>query len=130
MTKARNLIGIKFGRLLPIELDKPIGNRRAYSCLCECGNIKSIRAECLTSGITKSCGCIRSEKIAMLNKTHGQSNSSEYKSWHHAKERILNPKNHKFSQYGGRGILMDENWIKSFQCFYDEWVQNHQKIIQ
>lgn len=127
MTKARDLIGIRFGRLTAVELANRIGNRRAYICLCDCGKTKNIRVECLFNGMTKSCGCIRNEKIAALNKTHGKSNSSEYKSWHHAKERVLNPNDKKYPSYGGRGIKMDKKWIESFEYFYEDMGQKPSK---
>jgi hypothetical protein len=120
MTKARDFTGVRFGKLLIIELAERIGNRRAYKCLCDCGNTKNIRVECFSNGVTKSCGCIRNERIALLNKTHGKSNSSEYKSWHHAKERIFNPNDKKYFYYGGRGIKMDEKWALNFQSFYED----------
>lgn len=120
MTKANDLIGKVFDRLTVIKLGPPIGSRRAYICICTCGLEKLIRSECLSNGMTKSCGCIRAENTAKLNKTHGMSLSAEYKSWAHAKARIFNPSNHKFSHYGGRGITMCQEWVNSFDVFYAE----------
>ena len=120
MTKANDLVGKKFGKLLVVELSEKIGNRRAYKCLCDCGIAKDVRSECLSTGVTKSCGCMRNERIGNLNKTHGKSTSSEYKSWNHAKSRIFNANDPKYPHYGGRGITMDEKWATNFQYFYDD----------
>ena len=63
-----NLIGKKFGRLTVIELDKAKSYNRPYwICKCECGNTKSIYHYSLTSGATKSCGCLNKEIISQKN---------------------------------------------------------------
>ena len=118
MTKANDLVEQVFGRLTALRLGTPLGKRRAYICACACGKEKLVRSECLTSGMTKSCGCIRVETIAALNKTHGMAASPEYKSWSHAKDRVSNPSCQKFPRYGGRGITMCAEWLNSFDAFY------------
>ena len=122
MVKARDLSGIRFGRLIAIQVGEPIGKRKArsYLCLCDCGKQRTIRAESLFHGITKSCGCIRNENTANLRKSHGKTNTPEYKSWSHAKNRVLNKNNPKYAKYGGRGITMSEEWINSFDAFYKD----------
>ena len=50
-------------------------------------------------------------------KTHGMSNSSEYHSWEHAKDRCTNPKNDSWEDYGGRGIKF---LFTSFEQFFAE----------
>lgn len=49
-----SIIGKKFGKLTVLQY---IGNSM-YKCKCECGNIKNIRRDSLTTGNTTSCGCI------------------------------------------------------------------------
>lgn len=66
--KVLNLTGKRFGRL---EVIKKIGskNKRAlWLCRCDCGNFTEVITNRLTSGKTKSCGCIALEKISSLNK--------------------------------------------------------------
>lgn len=48
-------IGQKFGRLTILEIE---GNR--CKCVCDCGNLHSVRIYNLLRGNTKSCGCGRS----------------------------------------------------------------------
>ena len=59
--KIRDLTGQRFGRLQVLELDlkKSTPNRKYWICRCDCGNIKSIRSDSLTSkkSPTLSCGC-------------------------------------------------------------------------
>lgn len=118
MTKAIDLVGKVFGRLTVVALDKPVNKRRAFLCSCSCGNKKVIRSECLNTGMTLSCGCIRNERIGNLNRTHSMSSTPEYKSWAHAKSRTTNKKDAKYYDYGGRGITMCQEWIESFDAFY------------
>jgi hypothetical protein len=41
---------------------------------------------------------------------HGQSNSPEYVSWRHMKQRCSNPKRRDYAYYGARGITVCERW--------------------
>lgn len=42
--------------------------------------------------------------------------------WGAAKGRCHNPNNTNYKDYGGRGILMCEEWLNSFECFYKDMV--------
>ena len=54
-----NLIGKKYGMLTVIEqAESKKGNRR-WLCKCDCGNAKTVTTASLTTGRTKSCGCIK-----------------------------------------------------------------------
>lgn len=56
----------------------------------------------------------------MAIKTHGMTNTSEYRSWHHMKGRCLNPKDYDYKNYGGRGIDICQDWVDSFESFYKD----------
>lgn len=60
-----NLLGQKFGRLTPIDIDntKPSGAGKSiyWICQCDCGNICSVRYDKLVNGDVKSCGCLSKE---------------------------------------------------------------------
>lgn len=57
-----SLIGKKYGRLTVIEFSNVDKYRKSkYKCLCECGKYTIINKDKLTSGHTKSCGCIKQE---------------------------------------------------------------------
>ena len=49
-----SIIGKKFGALTVLEYE----GDSMWKCLCDCGNIKSVRRDSLITGNTKSCGCI------------------------------------------------------------------------
>lgn len=71
---SKDLTGEKFGRLKAIKRER-IDNRTYYYCKCECGNTIRVRADSLTSGNTKSCGCLSEENKFkakdITNKTFG-----------------------------------------------------------
>lgn len=50
-------------------------------------------------------------------KTHGQSRNPVYAVWRTMIARCYNPKNHKYSLYGGRGIFVCDEWRNSFETF-------------
>ena len=57
------VIGKKYTKLIPVyELEKRTQSRgKIYHCLCDCGNELDVPGVSLTTGNTKSCGCIRYE---------------------------------------------------------------------
>ena len=72
----KNLIGVKFGKLMVIELAPKTKNRSVlWRCICDCGNEKIARNRNLIEGITTDCGCVsehgyrKGQKIARLTLT-------------------------------------------------------------
>ncbi len=94
-----------------------------WVCMCDCGNIVVVRGASLKNGHTKSCGCLAAttsaETCKRRNITHGKSGSGAYVSWVNMLQRCLNSKNHKYKDYGGRGIVVCEKW-KDFNEFYSD----------
>jgi hypothetical protein len=55
----KNITGCRFGRLTAIESTGKRGNGgMKWKCVCDCGNTVYVRVGLLTSGNTKSCGCL------------------------------------------------------------------------
>ena len=69
-SKAFNLIGQKFGKLIPLKnTGKKTSNRSAiWLCQCDCGNKIEVSQDSLRHG-TKSCGCLQREVTAELGKS-------------------------------------------------------------
>ena len=59
MKKRMNLEGKRFTKLVAISEMYINRNNVLWLCKCDCGKEKYIKRDCLTSGDTKSCGCIR-----------------------------------------------------------------------
>ena len=93
--------------------------RRVWKCICECGNIREYNTDELCK--IKSCGCVNIERMRNLNKTHGEANkTAEYKAWCHIKERCYNIYCKRYKSYGGRGIVVCDRWIDSYENFLSD----------
>lgn len=66
----KDLTGKRFGRLVVEQLDYTANKVSFWKCRCDCGNEKTIRGACLTTGHTKSCGCLH--KKALLKDLTGK----------------------------------------------------------
>ena len=86
-----------------------------FLCFCECGKFRVVRLHHLKSGKSKSCGCLR--KDYPNGYKHGMIKSKEYNSWSSMWNRVSNPKNLAYRDYGGRGITVCGEW-KDFEIFY------------
>lgn len=116
MPKALDLTGQIFGRLTVLAKAHNKGVRTAWSCQCSCGSYCVVITSYLTSGDTKSCGCLQPELASVRNTKHGATKNGkwtgEYMSWSAMVARCTNPTNKKFHRYGGRGIKVDPDWLK------------------
>lgn len=58
--------------------------------------------------------------MGALNRTHNKTKSDEYQSWANIKSRCTNPKASHYERYGGRGVIMCERWLNSFENFFED----------
>ncbi len=70
MTVALDISGRRFGRLIAV---RPDGRKRygkawhvTWLCRCDCGSTKTLTCSRLTTGNTKSCGCLNRERQAVF----------------------------------------------------------------
>ena len=88
---------------------------RFFECVCVCGKLTEVHLGHLRIGHTTSCGCKKSAKVIK----HGMTGTRTYSIWVHMIQRCINPKNERFSNYGGRGIKVCKKWMK-FENFYKD----------
>lgn len=124
MTARVNRIGKRYNRLLvtsgPTKKLHPSGDLSLYwKCVCDCGVEKKISGKALASGLTKSCGCLNSERSRERHLVHGMAGTSEYRTWQHMLYRCHNNKAKEYQNYGGRGISVCGQWRRSFEAFFD-----------
>ncbi len=112
---ANQLAGKRFTRLLVI---KRIGTTKhgfvLWKCICDCGaKVETTTGELMNGG-SKSCGCLRRDRIAKLKYKHGHARSGKqsptYQSWMAMHLRCTNPNSNNWENYGGRGIKICERW--------------------
>lgn len=122
MPKLIDLSGQKIGRLLVVRKETAPMKRSGthYVCHCDCGSVKTIHRSELRNGDTKSCGCIQREKASQAQYKHGLRHHPIYKTYSCMKDRCLNPRNHDYPRYGGRGISICESWLQSFENFAND----------
>lgn len=113
--KLQDLTGQKFNRLTVVKYL----SKSKWLCKCDCGNETIVLTGHLKSGHTKSCGCYNSELTTKRNTKHGLSHTRLFKIWSHIKARCYNSKCERYINYGGRGIIICEEWRNSFKSFYD-----------
>lgn len=116
--KARDLTGLIFGRYTVLSRRGLRGNHLLWNCRCSCGEERQVSASNLTTGNSRSCGCLNREHLTK----HGQSGGNRkkslaYVSWNMMKDRCSNPNNPEFHNYGGRGIAVCPEWA-DFRAFY------------
>lgn len=131
MGSNHDLSGERFGRLTVI---KDSGRRTArkviiWDCICDCGNNKYVPTDYLTSGDTRSCGCLFKEiSRRPKNVRHGDATRSGkyarlYKTWISMKRRCDDPSDSNYKNYGGRGILVCDEW-DTYENFRDWALSN------
>lgn len=99
-----------------------VGGRKAYVCVCDCGNETIVAGGSLREGGSTSCGCLRSERLSDSNSKrakHGHTRvgatrkrdvSPNYYSWKSMIQRCRNPNAPNYHLYGGRGISVCDRW--------------------
>lgn len=131
---AENLMGRDFGYLhvlcraedqVHISHDGKKHVRAMWLCQCRCGSPpKAIRAGHLRSGSIVSCGCIGKKHSAEAKVTHGESNSRLYGVWLNMRNRCGNATVRSYKDYGGRGIVVCDEWKNDFSAFREWAISN------
>lgn len=124
MSKTADLTGKKFGRLKVLSFHEyrygKGGHKDCYwLCKCDCGNQKIVSSGSLRSGNVKSCGCIKAERNKRVFTTHDMSGTRIYNIYTGMKQRCYNEKFWAYSDYGGRGITVCDEWLNNSKSFFD-----------
>jgi hypothetical protein len=105
-----DLTNKKFGLL---TAHWPAGMRSRYVmwlASCDCGQTALARSSYLTSGHTKSCGCISRAGVAKHGHSKRGNVSPTYISWRAMLARCHNPTHKDYARYGGMGITVELTW--------------------
>lgn len=124
LPKFVDLTGNRYGRLSIIKRAENKDKRTMWLCKCDCGNEKIIGGKDITSGKTKSCGCMTREITIKNNTKHNLSGTRLYSIWNGMIGRCYRKKNSEYKNYGGRGISICKEWKDDFVKFYN-WANNN-----
>lgn len=124
--------GEKVNSLTLVEIKEPQirnnGLKRAMGLfMCDCGEVSIKSIDSVSSGHLKRCwDCGR--KSARINRiTHNNSKHPLYRKWQDMKNRCYNKNVDRYECYGGRGIVVCDEWKKSFQKYFDWCISNGYK---
>lgn len=104
-------IGVRFGRLVVLSVERHDKSRGAYFmlCACDCGGKTVVREDCLKSGNTKSCGCLAFDSPKKAG-THGMHKSRTYRIWAGMRDRCTNVHSKKAHLYALKGVKLYGPW--------------------
>lgn len=123
MSKFIDLTDQVFTRLTVMQRSEndSAGHTR-WKCLCDCGKIKTILGGSLSSGKTKSCGCLQKEIVSTIATTHGKYKHPLYKVWARMLQRCgltCGASKETKRNYQEKGIRVCHEW-KEFVPFF-QW---------
>lgn len=99
-----------------------------WMCKCICGKqVPNVPKGSLSTGNTRSCGCLERELTANRNFSHGKAKTPLYRVYHGITTRCLNTKTPNYKNYGGRGI---ECLWKSFEEFERDMGEEYYKLYK
>lgn len=119
MSQIIDLTGKKFGRWTVKCFSHQKGKALYWSCVCECGVERAVFGADLKRGGSESCGCLAREKRSARAKKHEMSFHPAYRTWIQMKTRCMKESNAGYKDYGGRGIVVCEEWL-SFDNFWKD----------
>lgn len=114
-----SLIGTKYGRLTITGFESD-GRRWLWRVRCDCGNEKLVSPTDVRNGRTKSCGCLHREssRERATKFTHSVTDNKRlYMIYNHMKQRCYKKSSPRYSDYGGRGISICEEWLDKDRGF-------------
>lgn len=101
------------------------GGRRTVNTICSCGVRFNVLLGSLTSKKpTMSCGCKHKKVMKKLCTSHGMSKTKIYEKWCHMKQRCYDIKDKRYDRYGGRGIIICDQWLNDFNKFHEWAISN------
>ena len=108
--RVKDVTGEVYGYLEALEItDEKRGNAYKWKFRCNnCGGtylaVPSDVRQTMKKGIEPSCGCLQG------NFKHGKRHTKLYRTWLNIRDRCNNPNNKQYKDYGGRGIIVCNDW--------------------
>lgn len=98
---------------------------RIVICKCDCGNISHHRLGNLFRGsMARSCGCLASELTKKRSTKFYPVVKKLYNTWHNMVNRCHVKTDQSYKDYGGKGVVVCEEWKNDYQKFLDWSLKN------
>lgn len=111
--------GDKFGELTVLSFyGKSPNGHYQWTCRCSCGKEAVYFASNLRRALSIRCRSCGFEGSRVKHTTHGKYRTKEYACWLRMKDRCSNVASGDYPDYGGRGIVVCDEWLHSFETFY------------
>lgn len=112
MPHIKDITGNVYGSLTVIKFDYIKNHRTYWICKCVCGNHRSVYLRNIKRQFT-TCYCKRMKS----RYRESVAKTKEYYVWLHIKSRCYNENDKGYKNYGARGIIVCDEWLKSFSRF-------------
>ena len=126
MYKINIFEGEQYGYLTVIARAENAKNGHSrWVCKCRCGKETVVLSTHLKSGRIKSCGCWWQERKHEYRKIHGFTKKERlYNIWQAMKNRCYTKSHWQYQNYGGRGIVVCEEWKSNYLNFRNWALEN------
>ena len=111
------------GMVFATEKSKQKTRYGMYKCGF-CGTEFKANTYDINRGDTKSCGCYHIKRVREGKTKHGMTDTRLYAVWANIKDRTLNLKHIQYNDYGGRGIIICDEWKNDLMSFYN-WAMSN-----
>ncbi len=99
-------------------------NRTMYEAVCKCGVVKGYALKYLLNGNTKSCGCYKKVAMSEAISKHHLSKHPLYTVYQDMKNRCYYTRQESYPNYGGRGIIVCQEWLNDIHSFFNWALEN------
>lgn len=122
---AIDMVGFKTGKITVLDRVGSANGQSTWLCKCECGKTFTQYGSVLRKMKVKSCGCLyhnKEERIKLAHRTiakekHGDCYSRLYFVWLDIRRRCDAKYDISYSNYGGRGIKVCDEWNNDYTAF-------------
>ena len=122
----------EFGHWKVIKNDEE--RYRYVLCECECGKVKSVRADTLIKGDSTSCGCYSGIPCGKKFKSKSRSSHPLYNVYHSMHDRCYNENKKDYKWYGGKGITVCDRWgrknTEGFNNFLMDMEESYERGLE
>lgn len=116
--KVIDMTGRRYASLVAIrQTGRSTSRDLNWLFVCDCGNHFEANGYSVRCGKIITCPTCSKERVRMASVKHGLSETVEFGIWTGIQTRCYNRRTKAFKDYGGRGIVVCDRWLESFDNF-------------